>query len=155
MDNPEKIAYKVRLKEFGLSLIGERIAAARTAMDQAQESANNEGKSSAGDKYETGRAMGHLQRDMYARQLGEYSKEQAALHSVNVETVCAVAGPGALVDCGSVSMFIAAGLGKQVIDGRAVLFLSPQAPLAQLMLGRVAGSVVKLNAAEYVISEVF
>ena len=34
-----------------------RIATAKQAMDNAQQSANEEGKSSAGDKYETGRAM--------------------------------------------------------------------------------------------------
>jgi hypothetical protein len=38
-------------------------------MESAQQSANSEEKSSAGDKYETSRAMGHLEKDMHARQL--------------------------------------------------------------------------------------
>jgi len=39
-------------------------------MDLAQESANSEEKSSAGDKYETGRAMSQQQRDFFARRAG-------------------------------------------------------------------------------------
>src|ERR1700736_1647953 len=78
----ERLAFKNRLKQWGLDLIGERMAAAKEAMEQAQEAANSEEKSSAGDKYETGRAMGHLQKDMHARQLAESVKELATLHAV-------------------------------------------------------------------------
>ena len=51
------------------ALLVQRITVSETAMKNAQESANSEDKSSAGDKYETSRAMGHLDRDMNAKQL--------------------------------------------------------------------------------------
>ncbi len=54
-------------------------------MDRAQEAANSEGKSPAGDKYETGRAMGQLQKEMHGRQLAEYAKEVKALQSIVVD----------------------------------------------------------------------
>src|ERR1700761_8776247 len=91
----EKLAFKQRLKQWGLDLIGQRIATANESMTQAQEAANNEEKSSAGDKYETGRAMGHLQKDMHARQLAEALKEKAALHAIPVEPLSPEGRPGA------------------------------------------------------------
>ena len=43
-------------------------------MVNAQQAANEEGKSSAGDKYETGRAMMQIERDKAAQQLDEALK---------------------------------------------------------------------------------
>ncbi|MCK7553750.1 hypothetical protein MKQ70_01525 [Chitinophaga sedimenti] len=62
MTHQQMIDFKTRLKAAGELLIKDRIATTQLAIDNAQEAANNEGKSSAGDKYETGRAMGHLQK---------------------------------------------------------------------------------------------
>lgn len=78
----EKFAFKQKLKQWGLDLIGQRIATANEAMTRAQEAANSEEKSSAGDKYETGRAMGHLQKDMHARAMAQSVKELAALNAI-------------------------------------------------------------------------
>ena len=56
-------------------LLTEKIRVAETAMQAAQASANEETKSSAGDKYETGRAMAQNDRDMYARQFLQLKQE--------------------------------------------------------------------------------
>jgi len=44
MDDREKIAHKLALKQFALDLISTRIEAARQQAEQAQEAANNEEK---------------------------------------------------------------------------------------------------------------
>ncbi|HMC85967.1 MAG TPA: hypothetical protein VKI61_10590 [Chitinophagaceae bacterium] len=69
MTAADKILFKNNLKQFCQLTIEQRIAAAKEIIQNVQEAANNEEKSSAGDKYETGRAMGHLQKDMHSRQL--------------------------------------------------------------------------------------
>jgi hypothetical protein len=97
MTNFEKVLFKNKLKNLGLDLLTRRIVAAKEAMNQAQEAANSEEKSSAGDKYETGRAMGQLQKEMLGRQLAEYEKDVMALQSVFVDSVCDRGGPGAFV----------------------------------------------------------
>ena len=48
---------KFRLHAACQTFIEQRMAAAAQAMQAAQESANSDTKSSAGDKYETGREM--------------------------------------------------------------------------------------------------
>src|SRR6478609_11532726 len=60
-----------------------RIDTSKQAMADAQESANAEEKSSAGDKYETGRAMMQIERDKAAQQLHEAIKRQQGLDQIN------------------------------------------------------------------------
>jgi sortase (surface protein transpeptidase) len=54
-------ALKTRLHSLCVSYVGQRIETAQRAIAIAQASANEETKSSAGDKYETGRAMAQLE----------------------------------------------------------------------------------------------
>src|SRR5580704_8651320 len=128
MNNPEKIAFKNKLKNYGLDLLRQRIVAAQEAMNEAQEAANSEEKSSAGDKYETGRAMGHLQKDMHAQQLAVAVQDLALLKSVPTDNYYREGASGAVLEAGEMVLFISVGLGKQSVEGRAIIFLSPQAP---------------------------
>jgi len=155
MEDLEKIAFKNRLKRWALDLIGQRIAAAREAIDQAQQSANSEEKSSAGDKYETGRAMGHLQKDMHSRQLAESIKELAELHAIQTNVLYPVATAGAFIRTGNTAFFIAAGLGKQQPEGHTIYFLSPQAPLARTLQNKKTGDLFQFNGASVAIREIF
>jgi len=169
MTDLEKIAFKNKLKRWGLDLIGERMAAAKGAMEQAQEAANSEEKSSAGDKYETGRAMGHLQKDMYARQLAESVKELAAFQAVQTESLYQEGRAGAVLladgvlqtdgvasrKADNIAFFVSAGLGKQSIDGQTILFLSPQAPLAKMLDKKKTGDSIVFNQRTLVIHDVF
>jgi hypothetical protein len=155
MDNTQKLAFKSSLKQFGLDLIAGRIAAARLAASQAQEAANQEEKSSAGDKYETGRAMGHLQKEMHARQQAEHEREHAALLRVRTDILCAHPLPGAFIQCREIGLFIGAGLGKHSVDGQTILFLSPAAPLAKTLLDKKSGDEFSFNSRTLRIEDLF
>lgn len=149
------LSFKSILKQTGLDLINNRIALTRQMIVNAQEAANSEEKSSAGDKYETGRAMGHLEKDMHARQQEEHKQELDRLQKVNVERIYTTAQPGTFIRCKDQSFFIAAGLGKQLIAGETVFFLSPLSPLAKLLNGKKEGDTFLFNHAERSIRELF
>lgn len=155
MDNTQKLALKAALKQFGLDLITQRIDAARLAANQAQEAANSEEKSSAGDKYETSRAMGHLQKEMYARQQAEHAREHTALLQVRTETLCSTPVPGAFIQCPDIAFFLVAGLGKQSVDGRTILFLSPAAPLAKALQNKRSGDTFSFGGRLLLIEDLF
>lgn len=155
MTRAEKISFKHSLKQAGLTIIEQRIAAARSLMEDAQQAANGEEKSSAGDKYETSRAMGHLQKDMHARQLAEQAKELAALHAVNVDLLYDAVTAGAVIQCEQAIFFVAAGLGKQAILDKTVFFLSPQAPLAQQLQHKKAGDHFVFNTLRTIIVDLY
>jgi len=155
MTREEKLAFKHSLKQFCQAVIEQRIQNGKALIDSAQQAANNEEKSSAGDKYETARAMGHLDKDMHTRQLMENVKELANLQQVNATQVYAGVTTGAYIQCSTTSFFIAAGIGRQVYNGQTIVFLSPGAPLAKLMMGKQAGDSFVFGGSSAVIEDVF
>ena len=155
MTKPEKLAFKTELKLFCKSIIEDRINTAKAAIESAQQSANNEEKSSAGDKYETGRAMSHLDKDMHSRQLAENMKELAVLHSINTSLVYSTAEAGAVIHCADISFFIATGLGKRSVHNQTIFFLSVSAPLSQLLKNKKAGDSFIFNGTTVIISELY
>ena len=126
----------------------------RTTMNAAQDASNEETRSSAGDKYETSRAMGHLEKDMYARQLAETSKEMASLMSVDCSLIYTAIAPGCLVRCESISYFILAGIGKIDFNGELIYVISPNAPVAKSLLGKQKDDIVSINNSMHQIKEV-
>jgi transcription elongation GreA/GreB family factor len=147
----QQLLSKNRLKQFCEQVINQRIAATKEAMDNAQSAANNEEKSSAGDKYETSRAMNHLEKDMHAKQLMNHLQELSALSTVNVQNNYTSPVKGAVIKCQHISFFIAAGLGKQIIDKVPVVFLSPTSPLAKSMTNKKIGDVIIFNGDNIII----
>jgi transcription elongation GreA/GreB family factor len=137
--------YKIQLKEKCRSLIQERIDSLRMSMHAAQNAANEETKSSAGDKYETSRAMGHLEKDMYARQLAETGKEMASLMSIDCTVTNKTVQAGNMVLCDDISYFILAGIGKITFNGKLIYVISPNAPVAKLLIGKKAGDIVTIH----------
>lgn len=155
MNEQEKIKFKNKLKQAGIGIIARRVEVAKAAVTDAQEAANSEEKSSAGDKYETGRSMGHLEIDMHGRQLAETQKELTNLQSVEINKIHQVAAVGTFVKTKTVSFFIAAGLGKQTVDNENIYFLSPHAPLAKLLIGKKTGDKFLFNNTQTTIVDLF
>ncbi|NML21698.1 GreA/GreB family elongation factor [Pseudoflavitalea sp. G-6-1-2] len=147
----EQLAHKLLLKQYCEQIILQRIATAQQAMDDAQAAANQEGKSSAGDKYETARAMSHLEKDMQARQLLAHQQDLNALRAINVQVVCIAPAAGAFVRTSNNRFFIGAGLGRQVIDGETVIFLSPASPLAMQLMKKKPGDEIEFKGKEKII----
>jgi hypothetical protein len=129
-----------------LAYVHTRLAAARAGMAAAQESSNSETKSSAGDKYETGRAMAQQERDRHAAQLHEAHQLLTALQKVNPELVSDLVRPGALVTTSLGLFYISIGAGKLMTDeGTEFLAISPAAPLVRALSGTKAGEEVVFN----------
>lgn len=151
----QQLAFKNRLKEFCREVIEHRMAFTRELMNAAQLAANAEEKSSVGDKYETSRAMNQLDKDMHARQLIAHQAELARLVAIRVDVLRQAVVPGSCVLCGGNLFFVAAGLGRQLVDNQAVIFLSPQAPIAKLLMGKQQGDVVAIGGNEVRVMDVY
>ena len=116
-----------------------RINEARKAIEAAQSAANEETKSSAGDKYETGRAMAQNDRDMYARQLIEAERDMAVLEGINPEVVTKKIGVGSLVESSMGWMWLATSVGQVKMENRNIMVLSPESPIGAAVLGLEIG----------------
>jgi transcription elongation GreA/GreB family factor len=145
---------KAALREKCVTIIQERIAGLIAGMADAQAAANEETKSSAGDKYETARAMSQLEKDMLARQLAENKKELAAMMELETEGDHEIARAGSLVSCKDMDFFILGGLGKMVFQDVTVFVISPNAPLAQSLMGKRTGDSFLFNRQTMEIREI-
>ncbi|MCI1189060.1 3-oxoacyl-ACP synthase [Hymenobacter sp. DH14] len=125
------------------AFIEQRIAAARTAMQAAQESSSSETKSSAGDKYETGREMANAERDRNAAHMQQAQQLQAELARINPDAACDTVRPGALVGTSLGRFYISISAGK--LEGTDVFAVSPAAPVAVALKGLRAGQEAVFN----------
>jgi hypothetical protein len=128
------------------AFIEERIAAARTAMQAAQESSSSETKSSAGDKYETGREMANAERDRNAAHMQQAQQLQAELARISPDAPCDTVRPGALVRTSMGQFYISISAGKLAVEGGPEVFaVSPAAPVAVALKGLRAGQEASFN----------
>lgn len=139
------IGLKSRLHQLCIDFVNERINFAKQAMNSAQESANQEEKSSAGDKYETGRAMAQLERDKAAAQVAEAMKMKAVLDQIHPSTNFIKAGLGSLVITNSNKFYVSISAGKLEVAGEIYLAISAQSPIGQLLLNKSAGDQFSFN----------
>ena len=129
-----------------LAYVHTRLAAARAGMAAAQESSNSETKSSAGDKYETGRAMAQQERDRHAAQLHEAQQLLAALQKLNPELPSDAVRTGALAHTSLGLFYVSISAGRlTTAGGQEFLAVSAAAPLVQALAGRRAGEAATFN----------
>ena len=150
-----KTQIKEELLEECREFIQQRIDVSKKAMNNAQDSANNETKSSAGDKFETGRAMMQMEVDKNARQLSEATQVRLKLDLVNPEMLYDKVRFGSVIITELANYFIAISAGRIIVDDVKYYAISPQAPLAIEMLQKKAGDIVTFNDKPMKILEVF
>ena len=150
-----KTQIKEELLEECREFIQQRIDVSQKAMDNAQDSANNETKSSAGDKFETGRAMMQMEVDKNARQLSEASRVKLLLDMVNPEMIYDKVRFGSVVKTDLANYFIAISAGRIIVEDVKYYAISPQAPLAIEMLQKKVGDTISFNEKPLKILEVF
>lgn len=136
---------KTRLHHLCLSFVQKRIDAATQAMQAAQESANAEEKSSAGDKYETGRAMSQIARDQAAQQLDEALKLKSVLNQINPQSSSPQIGLGSLVITDQNRFYISISAGELTLEGEKYFAVSPQSPIGQKLIGQTEGREISFN----------
>ena len=155
MNDKEKLEYKILSKEKAVQILQSRINTSSDAMLEAQQAANEEGKSSVGDKYETSRAMAQIDRDIHARQLETAQKELSFLQQVDINRFCNKVEVGAYVYSNQEKYFFLIGLGPVEIKNEKIVFLSISSPIGKILLGKKASDKVTFNGKEILIKEVF
>lgn len=144
---------KNELYNFCRQSIDKRIEACNRAIADAQQSANEETRSSSGDKYETGRAMAQLEIENNSRQLSENLKLRSALEQVDVDHTHEAAQPGSLIVTDRGTFFIAIGLGRIELKGKPYFVIAPFSPLGLEFAGSKVGDSVTFRDQTYVIEE--
>jgi hypothetical protein len=151
----EKVVFKQRFIDHCHAILNDRVAMLEEAVKDAQDSANNEDKSSAGDKHETARTLSQNARDLNASVLAEALRERDMLLGVKDAECAAFVKNGAIVLTSSFNTFICVNLGKVDFEGLLIMSISPSAPIAQQMLKLKKGDKFNFNNRETVLLDVF
>lgn len=136
---------KAEIIKYLSNLLDSRISEINAAIILLKESRDNESKSSAGDKYETGRAMAQIELDKIQQQLQNLLSLQAELLKIQPEIRTEKAGFGSLLSTTAGNYFISVGIGKIELGEEAVYAVSLASPIGQALKGTQHGDTITFN----------
>lgn len=145
---------KLQIHQECLMLTENNLSAIKMALHDAQDAANNETKSTAGDKHETGRAMAQLETEKLSTQLAEAIKLNQLLQQLNPKHKSEQISVGSLVVTNLGLFYVSVSLGKLKIDEQLIYAISPISPIGQLMLTKKEKDSFSLNGKMYVIEDI-
>lgn len=131
-----------------------REAEIKKAIAEAQEAANNETKSSAGDKFETGREVMQQEIDLNITRLNELNKLKTTLELIAPAQKSAIVIPGSVVFTSNGNFYIAIGAGQLKVGDKMFYAVSSASPIGSKLAGQKAGYSFTLNNKQYLIESV-
>ena len=134
--------------------VNAKINSAQEAINNAQKSANTETKSSAGDKYETGRSMMQLEILKYSAQLNEGLNLRKILNKINHHKKYEKVQTGSLVYTTNGIFFIAIGAGSFNVNRKEYITISFSSPLAQALYQKKENDKIQFRNREYIIKSI-
>lgn len=112
------------------------------AIAKVQESVVGEQNSTAGNKFETARAMGQEELDRLNRQLNNAIKEMTLLSNISPSKECDSGQLGAYIETTRKKMYLSIGLGKIEIGKEVIFAISSVSPIGQELMGKEAGAKI-------------
>lgn len=146
---------KLVLHQKCLEIVENNISTIKLALHEAQEAANNETKSSAGDKHETGRAMAQLETEKLSAQLNDALNQKQLIAKINSNLQSKQITIGSLVYTTNGIFYIGVSLGKIDINNETIYVVSPQSPIGKLLLTKKEKDSFSLNCKMYVIEKIY
>lgn len=146
---------KQQLYQYCQQWVDHKIALAQKEINAVQTSANEETKSSVGDKYETGRAMAQLEIEKNTRQLVEANKLKQLLSRFSGESKTGNIQLGSLIQANNSWFYLSIGAGKITLDDVDYICLSPISPLGAKMMNLGPEDKFSFNKLDYHIQKVY
>ena len=146
---------KEKLYKACEAYVEERIKRIEAAMAGLESDLENETKSSAGDKYETGREMINLEINKLAEQLQQFKNLRNTLNVAKSRTNNGSAQLGTAVKTNMANYFIAIPADRIIVDGEEYFAIGANSPIAQLLLHKKAGEEISFNGKSAEILKVF
>ncbi|HAI75282.1 MAG TPA: 3-oxoacyl-ACP synthase [Microscillaceae bacterium] len=145
---------KTQLHKKCLEIANEKVQILQNNIALAQETANEATKSSAGDKYETTRAMMQIEIANNQKRLLEAQNLQKILQEMVFKPTYSVVSSGALVITDQATFFISVGIGPVLLENEKYLVISPHSPIGALLMGKATGETVVFNQQKFTITAI-
>ncbi|KAA5534622.1 hypothetical protein F0919_08365 [Taibaiella lutea] len=149
-------SFKEKVSHFYIVSVSDKIKALQKQQEDLLDSLKHETKSTAGDKYETSRAMLHQEQENIAVQLSVLFRQKAILESIslNNDSQAGKVQFGSVIRTNKGIIFIAAALGKAFIENQTVFAISPESPLGKLLMEQSIGQIINVQSANYIIEAI-
>ena len=122
-----------------------RIQRILKSLKSIEEDMENEGKSSAGDKYETSREMMSEEWNKLSNQLKEFKQQKDTLKLAKNREDSKRAQLGCLVKTSASNYFISIPAGKMELDQEVFYAVGANSPVARLLMGKTEGEEFEFN----------
>ncbi len=148
------IELKKSLHKHALELLNKKIEVLHHAMAETNESMQTDTKSSAGDKYETGREMMQIELNNLKSQFNQIEQSKTDLQQVNLTTPHTEIGFGSLVSTNLGIYFVSIGLGQVKYLNQNYFFISLASPIGKVLKGCKNGETVSFNGQTLSLNEI-
>ena len=145
---------RLQLVDYCEQFVQNQIAHIQEAINSAKKASNNEAKSSAGDKHETGKSLMQLEQENNAQHLLNMQSQLRVISLIKNYSPNHTVALGSLVETSNGLYFIALGIGKVEIENCPVFVISPGAPIGKLLLKKKQGASFKLGEKTVVINQI-
>lgn len=147
---------KTILFDFCQDFLDQRIKTLNDAIMASRLSSWEDTKSSAGDKYETGREMIQGEIAQNARQLEEAQKLIPVLEQIRgLDSSSGTIILGSLVKTNLGYFYIGIPIGMVEIEKEKIAILSSSSPLGTILMGKSIGNKFPFNQRNYLIEEIY
>lgn len=137
-----------------LEELDRKIEVINRAIASAKDSRNNDTKSSAGDKYETGREMMQIEIEKNEVLLNQTTKQRKELARIDISEDYHKVAFGSLVETDKGTYFISIGIGKIQVEDQTCYAISLASPIGGLLKDKVVGDEVQFQARTFIIKEI-
>jgi len=137
-----------------IAMNNNKIASISKAIDAIRESKNTDTKSSAGDKYETGREMMQLELNKYESQLAIQQKQRTELEKIKPTLLHQKVGYGSLIITNYGTYLIAVGLGAVQIHNETIFVISLASPIGKVLKDKEKGEKFLFQGKEFNIQDI-
>lgn len=138
-----------------LNLLNERIDNLIQDLKDLKEGAQNDAKSTAGDKHETSRAMVHIEFDRNNHLLNELLSQKNMLLKIDMSIATSQIALGSVVETDKGTFYVSIPLGRVRVNDENIMTLSPASPLGSAMAGRKTADTVTVNGTIFQINQVY
>jgi transcription elongation GreA/GreB family factor len=146
--------FKLKIFSQYQTLLQDKIDIYQDLINSLTEDAQNDAKSSAGDKHETTLSKLHIEQEKIANKLKEALEQQAILSKLDIEQVTTNVVLGSLVQTNHLTVFVCTALPKITVDNQTVFAISPQSPLGIQLMHKAVNSEFPVNNVTYKILEI-
>ncbi len=131
-----------------------RIARFNATMKELEEALKPESRSCMGDKYETSRAMLHLEFEKISGQVEQFNNLRRTVSQIPSGSSSLEIGFGTVVETSGANYFISIPAGEILVEKIKYYAVGISSPVAQLLLGKKVGDSFVLNGNRIQIKEI-